>query len=299
MESIQLTKEYIATLLNVRSENSHKGMYGHALLIAGNQCKMGAAVIAGKACLRSGVGLLTINVPYEERLIVQTAIPEAMLQLREESITDFSRFSAIGIGPGLGISEKEEKLLGHILSVYKEPIVFDADALTVFSNKPYFLMDVPVESIFTPHPKEFDRLFGEHKDQDARKLTAITKAKEYRIIIVLKGHETFITNGEESFINTTGNAGLAKGGSGDALTGMITAFLAQRYHPFTAAKLGVYLHGLAADIAVEKQSEESLLISDVIEALGEAFRRITNPAERRVTNTAERRSEEGDKRNII
>jgi NAD(P)H-hydrate epimerase len=137
-------------------------------------------------------------------------------------------------------------------------------------------MDIPVASIFTPHPKEFDRLFGEHKDQDERKKTAFTKAKESRIIIVLKGHETFITNGKESFINTTGNAGLAKGGSGDALTGMFTAFLAQHYDPFTAAKLGVYLHGLAADIAVGKQSEESLLISDVIEALGEGFRRITN-----------------------
>lgn len=276
MESTQLTKAYIATLLNVRSENSHKGMYGHGLLVAGNQCKMGASVIAGNACLRSGVGLLTINVPYEERTIVQTALPEAMLHIREESITDFSPFSAIGIGPGLGISEQEEKLLSHIISEYKLPMVFDADALTIFSNKPYFLMDIPVESIFTPHPKEFDRLFGEHKGQDERKLTAVIKAKEYRIIIVLKGHETFITDGEESFINTTGNAGLAKGGSGDALTGMITAFLAQGYHPFTAAKLGVYLHGLAADIAVEKQSEESLLVSDVIEVLGEGFRRIRN-----------------------
>ena len=136
------------------------------------------------------------------------------------------------------------------------------------------LFNLPQKSILTPHVKEFDRLFGNHNSESERRQTAITKAKELQLIIVLKGHKTFITNGEESFENTTGNSGLAKGGSGDALTGIITAFLAQGYEPLNAASLGVYLHGLTADITLESQSPESMLITDVIKNLGQAFKKI-------------------------
>jgi len=136
------------------------------------------------------------------------------------------------------------------------------------------LNKLPVKSILTPHPKEFDRLFGNHTSEEERRKTAITKANELNTIIVLKGHQTFITDGNASFQNTTGNSGLAKGGSGDALTGIITAFLAQGYEPLNAAILGVYLHGLAADITLETQSPESMLITDVIENLGKAFYKI-------------------------
>ena len=133
---------------------------------------------------------------------------------------------------------------------------------------------MPKNSILTPHPKEFDRLFGNHNSEEERRNTAIAKAKEFNCIIVLKGHKTFITNGTASFENSTGNVGLAKGGSGDALTGIILAFLAQGYEPIQAAKLAVFIHGLSADITLQTQSEESMLITDVIENLGKAFQKI-------------------------
>lgn len=271
MESIQLTKSEISDLIQKRSENSHKGMFGHALLLAGNPISMGAAVISAKACLRTGLGLLTVNVPQDERVCMQTSIPEARLSFREDLI-DLKSFTTLGIGPGFGFGIVEQKIFNHILASFKQPIVVDADALTLLSLNKSMLWDLPLKSILTPHPKEFDRLFGEHDSQEERKKTAFLKAKEYRIVIVLKHHQTFITDGDVSFINTNGNAGLAKGGSGDALTGIITSLLAQHYAPINAACVGVFLHGLAADIAVCEQSEESLLISDVIEVLGEAFR---------------------------
>jgi len=218
--------------------------------------------------LRSGVGLLTVNVPSEERETIQITIPEAMVMERENSELNTSIFSAIGIGSGLGISTKVEKILIDFLQNYKQPMVLDADALNVISLNKNLLKKVPKGSIFTPHQKEFDRLFGNHNSLEERIISAIKKAKEMSCIIVLKSHKTIITNGTETYRNTTGNAGLAKGGSGDALTGMITAFLASNYTAFESAKLGVYLHGLAADFTLKKQSMESMLITDVIENIG-------------------------------
>ena len=267
-----LTKQHIQQLLKPRAPNSHKGTYGHALLIAGNKYKMGAAVIAAKACLRSGVGLLTVNIPEEERFILQTAIPEAMLQQRETEVNKMNDFSASAIGPGIGTDKNETELVYQIITTSNKPLLLDADALNILSANKEFLLKVKTNTIITPHPKEFDRLFGEHTSVEERQQTAIQKAKEYNLVIVLKDHQTLITHNGEAFINTTGNAGLAKGGSGDALTGIITAFLAQGYEPFIAAQIGVYLHGLAADITLEKQSMESMLISDVIENLGKAFK---------------------------
>ncbi|WP_336622169.1 ADP-dependent NAD(P)H-hydrate dehydratase [Flavobacterium paronense] len=158
----------------------------------------------------------------------------------------------------------------------KIPTVFDADALNILAKNQHELLNLPQKSILTPHVKEFDRLFGKHDSESERRITASTKAKELHLIIILKGHKSFITDGEKSFENTTGNSGLAKGGSGDALTGIITAFLAQGYEPLNAALLGVYIHGLAADITLETQSPESMLITDVIDNLGRAFKKIQN-----------------------
>lgn len=270
----KLTKNLIKQLINPREKSSHKGTYGHALLVAGNEGKMGAAVIAAKACLRSGCGLLTVNIPSDERSILQTAIPEAMLVFREDKKQALENFSALGIGPGIGIDKEAEQLLIHLIANFKSPLLLDADALNIISANKKLLVKIPKETILTPHPKEFDRLFGTHKTSEERMATAIHKAKEYNVVIVLKGHRTLVTYAGTSFINTTGNAGLAKGGSGDALTGIITAFLAQGYKPFAAAKLGVYLHGLAANIALKDQSMESLLITDVIECLGQAFKKV-------------------------
>ena len=264
----------IKSILKTRKEESHKGTYGHALLFAGSKGKMGAAVISSKACLRSGIGLLTVNIPEEERDIIQTSLPEAMLQFREEEKMDLSVFSAIAIGPAFGIDEVSVQLFRKIIPLVNQSIVFDADAITILSSEQDSLNQLPINSILTPHPKEFDRLFGEHSSLEDRQKTAHQKAKELNCVIVLKGNKTFITNGIESFVNETGNSGLAKGGSGDALTGIIVSLLAQKYSTLEAAKLGVYLHGLAADLTLKNQSEESLLISDVIENLGIAFKEI-------------------------
>lgn len=270
----KLTQSHIKELINPRNPDTHKGNYGHALLLAGNQGRMGAVVIAVVACLRAGVGLVTANVPLEERVIVQAVIPEAMVVMREEAKQGFDAYSAAGIGPGLGTDAAAKKLLIHILSYFRKPLLVDADALTMIAADEHLFSKVPEGTIFTPHPKEFDRLFGDHANEKERISTAIKKAVEHQVVIVLKGHHTLVTYSGQSFVNTTGNAGLAKGGSGDALTGIITAFLAQGYEPFQAAKLGVFIHGLAADIALKKQSMESMLITDVIACLGKAWKQI-------------------------
>lgn len=267
----KITKKHIRTILPGRKNDSHKGTYGHSLLIAGNTGTMGAAVIAAKACLRSGTGLLTVNVPKEERVILQTSVPEAMVSLREEH-TDLKKISAIGIGPGLGTGSAQKALLKNILKNSQCPLVLDADALNMIAGDNSLWKAVPASTIITPHPKEFDRLFGEHKHHEERIKGAIAKAAELKLIIVLKGHHTIITSGTHSFYNMTGNAGLAKGGSGDALTGMLTALLAQGSKPLEAALAAVYLHGLAADITLKEQSMESMLISDVINNIGKAFK---------------------------
>lgn len=269
----KLNKNIINSLIRARIPSSHKGNHGHALLIAGSKGKMGAGVIAARACLRSGVGLLSMDVPSEERMIIQTTIPEAMVIIREEG-ANLDLFHAIGVGPGLGISETSRKLLTKVIHDFRKPLLLDADALNILASETEILKKLIKGTVLTPHPKEFDRLFGAHKNERDRMNKAIEMAGKYNLVIVLKSAKTIIVNEEKIFINTTGNAGLAKGGSGDALTGIITAFLAQGYAPFTAAKMGVYIHGLAADITLKRQSMESMLITDVIEHLGEAFKKI-------------------------
>ena len=272
-----LTKEYIQSLFKQRASDSSKGDYGHALIVAGNLGKMGSAVISARACFRSGVGLLTVKIPKEERFILQTSIPEAMIIFEEDAHVDYNYFDAIGIGPGIVIGTESKEVLSEILKICTVPLLLDADALNIISKNIDLINKIPPKTILTPHSKEFDRLFGIHTNTDERIETAFRKAKEHNVIIILKGHKTFITNGIDGFFNTTGNTGLAKAGSGDALSGIITSILAQNYEAFTAAKIGVFIHGLAADIAVEKQSMESILITDVIESLGQAFRQIHAP----------------------
>jgi hydroxyethylthiazole kinase-like uncharacterized protein yjeF len=272
-----LTHESIKALIQPREADAHKGDFGHALLIAGNLGRVGSAIIAARACLRSGVGLLTVSVPQEERIILQIAIPEAMLIMRDHIYDELNNYSVLGMGCGIGTGEMAKELLIAVLSQIDVPLLLDADALNIISENKDLLNQLPQKTIITPHPKEFDRLFGVHESQNDRTFTAITKAQEYGIVIVLKGHNTLITSGGEAFLNPTGNAGLAKAGSGDALTGIITAFLAQGYPAFDAAKIGVYIHGLASDLALVQQSMESMLITDVIEHLGKAFQHLSKP----------------------
>ena len=270
MKVVKLDLDCIKNSYKKRPCDSHKGSHGHALLIAGSSDKMGAAIIASKACLRSGVGLLTVALSPENKNVLFNSIPEAMYA-NSVVMNDLSPYQAIGIGPGIGVDEIS---LQYIYELYenKLPVVFDADALNLISKYKIDWKHFNFPFVLTPHPKEFDRLFGENDSEFERRNSAIQKAKELNCVIVLKGHKTFITDGIQTFENTTGNSGLAKGGSGDALTGMITSFLAQGYTTLEAAKLGVYLHGLAADITLQTQSEESMLITDVIENLGLAFK---------------------------
>ncbi|SDX45400.1 NAD(P)H-hydrate epimerase [Hydrobacter penzbergensis] len=263
-----------ACLLKGRDRFSHKGNYGHALLLAGNKGKMGAAILAAKACLRSGVGLLTTCVPDDGLPIIQTAVSEAMTIVREAGLPDIHAYSAIAAGPGLGLSTKEKDLLFNLLQQNNKPMVLDADALTILSQHTEKLTSIPPGSLFTPHPKEFDRLFGTSEDTLERYRKAIQLSAQYHFIIILKGHRTLVAAHGRAWFNTTGNVGMAKGGSGDVLTGILTALLAQGYDPLHAAILGVYLHGLAGDIALKQQSVESLLPSDLIESLGNAFNRL-------------------------
>lgn len=269
---LKLSQSDIKSILKIRKPDSNKGTYGHALLIVGSKGKMGAAVISARACLRSGVGLLTLSVPANERTILQISIPEAMIIDRKNKEIDYPFFSVVGIGSGLGITKKTQDILIQLLENYEQPLVIDADALNMISSNKKLLSKIPKGTILTPHSKEFDRLFGPHINTEARIRSAVKKAKEMNCIIVLKGHKTVITNGSETFENTMGNAGLAKGGSGDALMGMITAFLSSNYTPLESAQLGVYFHGVAADITLSKQSMESMLITDVIENIGYSFK---------------------------
>lgn len=271
----KITLSLISKMFKPREANSHKGTYGHSLLIAGSKGRMGAALIASRACLRSGTGLLTVQVPADERNILQTAIPEAMLAFRENKLNSISHFNAIGIGPAIGTDKKSSALVHSIILNYHKPLVIDADAITIIAANIKMLKALPVHTILTPHIIEFDRLFGKHPNTASRIKAAIKIAGKNRIIIVLKGAHTLVTDGKQSYLNTTGNPGLAKGGSGDALTGTITALLAQAYTPLDAALMGVYLHGSAADIAVKEQSMESLMATDIIECLGKAFRQIS------------------------
>ena len=269
----KLNKSYIKSIFKTRKSDSNKGPLGHALIIAGSKGKMGAALIASKACLRSGVGLLSVCVPEEERQIIQIGLPEAMVAIRQKTLGNIELFNSIGIGPGLGTDKKSANIVKNAL-LAKVPLVIDADALNVIAK--YDLINLlPKNCILTPHPKEFERLFGEYKSKAEKILKAIKMAKELEIIIVLKDYESLICGLDKVYMNTTGNAGLAKGGSGDALTGIITAFLAQGYEPIKAATMGVYIHGLAADICLKEQSMESMLIEDVIKNLGYAFKNIS------------------------
>ncbi len=265
-----LTPDFIAPLIKLRAADSHKGTYGHALIIAGSKGRMGASVLAAMACLRTGSGLLTVEIPEEERCILQTSVPEAMLLFRENGARDNSVFSAAGIGPAIGTNASTVTLT-DLLQQFHKPVVLDADALTILSQQKDLFRLIPPNAVLTPHPKEFDRLFGEHASLEERAAKAITLSKLHPWTIVLKGHQTLIATDGRGYQNTTGNAGLAKGGSGDVLTGMITALLAQGYSSLVAAQVGIFLHGRAADIAVKKQSMESLLARDVIENIGAAF----------------------------
>jgi NAD(P)H-hydrate epimerase len=277
----EMNRSYVTTLLKPRPHNAHKGNFGHVLLIAGSKGRGGAALLASKACLRSGVGRLTAHIPRFLELAHLTFVPEAMISVdhHDQHITeirDCNIYDAIGIGPGLGEHPKTSEVLTFLLQSYNGPMVIDADALNLIST--YKLLHlVSNRCVLTPHPGEFERLTGEPYKEDNREGQLSEFSQKYQAITVLKGESTLVSNERgEVYKNTTGNPGLAKAGSGDVLTGMILAFLGQGYDPWTAAHLGVYLHGLAADLAVQQIHERSLLASDTIAFISSALTKSTH-----------------------
>ncbi len=271
----------IKSIYRQRKPFSHKGTHGHALVIAGSYGKMGAAVLATKACLRTGAGLTTANIPSCGYQVLQTTCPEAMTIPDENpdhltSLTPgLNKFQSIGIGPGIGTAEETADLVFKILSSYEGNIVIDADALNILSTNFDKIRSVKGKAILTPHPKEFSRLFGDSENDYDRLELCKKKAIEYGLIIILKGkYSAVATPGGMIYFNSSGNAGMAKGGTGDVLTGMLNALLAQGYEPEQAAILGCYLHGLAGDLASMEFGEEAMLASDLVEKIGHAYQQL-------------------------
>jgi ADP-dependent NAD(P)H-hydrate dehydratase / NAD(P)H-hydrate epimerase len=267
-------------LLKRRERFAHKGDFGHAMLISGSYGKIGASVLSARAVKRSGVGLLTVYTPKCGYVVVQSSVPEAMVMTdpEEEYLTqcpDFSKATVLGIGPGLGQREETAKMLRKVLEGFGKPVVLDADALNILAKKRDLMHLVPEGSILTPHPKEFERLVDSWSNDFERLEKQKALARDLKSAVVLKGAYTSVAAPDgKVYFNSTGNPGMATGGTGDVLTGILTGLLAQRYTAVEAAILGVYIHGLSADLAVLETGEESLIASDIIEHLPSAFRQL-------------------------
>jgi ADP-dependent NAD(P)H-hydrate dehydratase / NAD(P)H-hydrate epimerase len=279
--NFQLTRKSVCKILRKRLKFSHKGTYGHALLIAGSRGKMGAAILASRAALRAGAGLLSVRVPQSGYEIIQSSVPEAMADL--DAHNDFftapvgtDKFTTIGIGPGLGQDHQTVRALATTLETFAKPMVIDADGLNILgANRELFHL-VPSGSILTPHPKEFERLTGSWKNDFERLEKQKELAATLKSVVVLKGAYSSIATPEGNvFFNATGNPGMATGGTGDVLTGVLTGLMAQSYAAQEAATLGVFLHGLAGDIAVSERGINGLIASDIVDFLPNAFRKLS------------------------
>lgn len=263
-----------------RHKFQHKGSFNHACIIAGSKGKTGAAVLATKACLHSGVGLVTVITPEFCCPIIQNSAPEAMcITSGNENISDVPKlvyeFNAIGVGPGLGTQIETQNMLKLLIQQYVGKLLLDADALNILSENKTWISFLEEDTILTPHPKEFERLTGKVNSAYERYLKQIEFSIKHKVIVVLKGAYTSVSlpNGKV-FFNSTGNAGMAKGGSGDVLTGFITGLLARGYSPSQAAILGVYAHGLAGDMVANKNGVEAMTSSQIIPEFSNAFKQI-------------------------
>ncbi|MBP5425832.1 MAG: NAD(P)H-hydrate dehydratase [Prevotella sp.] len=272
-----LERDDVKPLLLKRDPFAHKGTMGNALIIAGSYGMAGAAILATEACLRSGAGKVTAYSPRKNVAVLQTAVPEAVLHIGNEETAfvegiDTEDFQAVGIGPGLGTSEQTAIAIIAQLRRTQCPLVCDADAINILSSHRAWLQQLPKEIIMTPHPKEFDRLEGHSADSFERLSKARDLAQRLSAYVILKGHRTALCCPDGHIVfNTTGNAGMATGGSGDVLTGILTGLLARGYSRKSACVVGIYLHGLAGDIAAAEVGEESLIARDIIRCLPKAF----------------------------
>ena len=284
--SLQLPKlaflfEEIHALIKPRSPFSHKGNFGHALLIAGSYGMAGASVLAARACMRSGVGLLTVHAPMRNNDILQISVPEAIVELDASDScfafpTDTDDYQAVGIGPGIGRSEETEAALLEQLSGCQTPLVLDADALNILANHRHALTTLPKGSILTPHPKELERMVGKCQNSYERLMKACELARTAKVHIILKGaYSAIITPSGKCYFNSTGNPGMATAGSGDVLTGVVLALLTQGYPAEEAAKIGTYVHGLAGDFARKKQGVIGMTAGDIVNYLPMAWRLVS------------------------
>lgn len=272
-----IDKTATRALLRRRRKYDHKGIFGHALLIMGSYGKMGAAVLAARACLRSGSGLTTVHIPRCGYEIMQTTVPEAMVSIDRHELffsemPPLDHYRAIGLGCGIDQENATIEAVAKLIQTADKPLIIDADGLNILSQHKELFKNIPENSILTPHPKEFERLFGATANDFERNALQREKAQELGVCIVLKGANTCIAASDGAcYFNSTGNPGMATGGSGDVLTGIITGLAAQGYASVEAAILGVYLHGLAGDLAAREVGQEALIAGDLVEYLGKAF----------------------------
>lgn len=271
-------REDAAAMTGARPKFSHKGNFGHALLIAGSFGKMGAAVLAGRGCLRAGPGLVTMHIPACGYDIIQTVLPEAMVITDAEErhlskAPSAGTFTAVGIGPGIGKDEQTQSMLKLLIQNSTLPLVLDADALNILGQNKTWISFLPAGSILTPHPKEFERMAGGWINDEERHSLLRNFAVKHNVHVVLKGAHTAIASPNGNiYFNSTGNPGMAKGGSGDVLTGIITGLAARGYLPLEACILGVYLHGLAGDFAAEALTGEAMSAGDIASHLSDAWK---------------------------
>ena len=259
-----------------REKFSHKGQFGHTLIIGGSYGKIGAVTLASRAALSAGAGLISAFVPKCGYTPLQASFPEAMVitDTNEEKITSISfaiEPTVIGLGIGVGTDTDTIKAFEAFLKTNKAPLVIDADGINILSKKKTLLKLLPEATVLTPHPKELERLIGTWKDDFDKLKKVKTFSKKHKLIIIIKGANTITVFEDKLYVNTTGNPGLSTAGSGDVLTGIITGLISQNYHPLTATIFGVYLHGKSADIAIEDFGYQSLIASHVIDYLGEAY----------------------------
>ncbi len=276
-----ITPSMVKRIYRPRAKFAHKGTFGHTALIVGSYGMIGAGLLAAKAALRTGAGLVSAHIPNCGYQIAQTAIPELMVQLDDNEwyFTGFNfnkTYYSIGIGCGLGQHIETQKGLKKLLEQAKQPLVIDADALNIIAKNNWLNL-IPKNSILTPHVKEFERLFGQTSNDFERNQVQRLAAQEHEIYIILKGAHTAIACPDGNcYFNSTGNAGMATAGSGDVLTGILTSFLGQGYNAKETCLLGVYLHGLAGDLAIQTIAKEALIASDIIAYISVAFKDISN-----------------------
>lgn len=275
-----IEESYVKSLIKPKSRFCDKNDNGRGLLVAGSHCMSGAAVMAARACLRSGIGVLSVHVPQLSTVILQTLVPEAIVSedIHEQIFTrvpDVSHYDSVGVGPGLRRDELTAEGLEDLMSHCRTPMVIDADAINIIAGDIDLLKLVPQNSILTPHTAELERLIGKCSNSYERITKAADLAERYNLYIVVKGAYTVIVTPRGHFyINTTGNPGMAKGGSGDVLTGMLLALLAQGYRSEEAAVAGVYVHGLAGDLAVAEKGVMGMTAADIAEKLPQAWMKI-------------------------